>query len=215
MFCWIVKSFQIALWDLKGCAITIDNFSETPVLISNKTWDGCSVIRFLGGYFPSGVDSNGVGRFLSKALKWGIYAIIFLANFLLFARNLINSVAHGFILFAHNLFNLIACGLLNCFARNLFNYVACVFLNALINPIFVVRIYLKIFLTPILFLLWKYTVSTNGNVCNVFKMCSTLLRIHCTYFWFLMTNINMFFHVSVYRAHFFYLLFVYFHNLPQ
>ena len=114
-------------------------------------------------------------------------------------------IARGFILFTHNLFNLIARFLSNCFAS--------VLLNTLINLILVINIFLKIFLTPILFLLNNYTVNIDGNVCNVFKMFSALVQICCMYLWLCITTTNMFSHVSVYGTYLFYLIFVYLHNI--
>ena len=72
-------------------------------------------------------------------------------------RNIFNFISCYFLLFDRNLFNFIACSFLNCFARVLFNFIASslvnfiarVFLNTLINLIFTIRIYLKIFLFPI------------------------------------------------------------------
>ena len=40
-----------------------------------------------------------------------------------------------------------------------------------------------------------------------------MLGIHCTYFWFLMTTINIILHVSVYETYFFFLIIVYLHNI--
>ena len=95
--------------------------------------------------------------------------------------------------FARNSFNLIACDLFNWFARVWFN---CFPRNyTFICRIFVERdlmIFLTIFLSPILFLLWVYTTTINGNASNVIEMCSTMFRICCTNFGLFITNIYIF-----------------------
>ena len=82
----------------------------------------------------------------------------------------------------NNLFNMISCGLIfsdrnffNCFAHVLFNYFArifncfsLIFFNNLVCLIFVLIISLGIFLIPILFLLWNYTITIDSNVRNIF-----------------------------------------------
>ena len=116
--------------------------------------------------------------------------------------NILHFIYYDFLLFDNNLFNLIGRELFNCFSRSLFNCFALAFLNTRINFILVKIICLSIFLTLILFMLFNYTGTNNVNVCNILKMCSALLCICCTYFWFIMTTINIIFHVSFFDTHF-------------
>ena len=124
-------------------------------------------------------------------MKWGIYAIWFLANFYFY--------------FARNLFNFIDHILVYCFACN--------FLNGLVCLICVVMIYLTIFPTPILFLLCNYTITIYGNVRKSFEIFGALFRIRCTSLWFIMTAINIILHVLVCGKYLLYLKFYYIHSL--
>ena len=63
------------------------------------------------------------------------------------------------------------------------------------------------------FFLGNYTDNIEGNVHKVFKICSSLFRIHCTSFWLFMKTITMFSCVLVYVTYLLYLRFLYFHHL--
>ena len=154
---------------------------------------------------------------MNDDLRWGAFISTSSLADSCFFRVLFNLIICGFILFVRNLFNLIVRSfiffsdkLFNFIARGLFNSLFRVFLNTFIKLIFF--IYLKIFPIPIP-PLHIYTGTISGNVLNVLKMCSALFQIRCTYFWLLVTTINMFSHALVYGTYCFYLRFVYFHNL--
>ena len=49
-----------------------------------------------------------------------------------------------------------------------------------------------------IFFLWGYIITISSNVCNVFKMWSTLFRIRCMYFGFVVKTINISLQVLVY-----------------
>ena len=100
--------------------------------------------------------------------------------------------------------------LFNCFTRVLFNRFACVNFFACIHNLIClilavrnIKIFLTIFLTPILFLLWDYIINIVINVRDVFEICSGLLCIHCT---FLLNSINIILHVLVCVTYFCYLI---------
>ena len=112
-------------------------------------------------------------------------------------RNIFNLISWAFIFFARVLFK--------CFALVLFDTLVCL--------IFFVRNLLTIFLTPILFLLCNYTITIDGNFHNVYEIYSSVFRIWCTSFWFLMKHINIILHVSVRGTYLLYLRVEYLHNL--
>ena len=128
-------------------------------------------------------------------------------------RNICNLIYYDFLLFARVLFNCLDPVLFNCGSRILFNCFAHVFFHTLICLIFVVSNHLTIFITPIFFILSKYTITINCNVCNVFEMYSSLFRICCMSFWFLMITINIISDVSVCGTYLLYLIIEYIHNL--
>ena len=66
-----------------------------------------------------------------------------------------------------------------------------------------IMIFLTIFFSTILFLMWCYTITIKGEARNVIEMCSMLLRLCCTDFGLFMTAINMLLHVSVYGTCFY------------
>ena len=102
-------------------------------------------------------------------------------------------------------FNVISCCLFNCFAR--------VFLNTLVNLISILRIYLTIFTNSVLLSLRNDTSPIDVNVCNVFKLSSTLFHIQCTSYPIFLKNIKIFLHALVYGTYLLYLIFLYFHNI--
>ena len=129
---------------------------------------------------------------------------------------------------------MVKCSLISCnlllFARNLFNFIAriwlnccvCVWLNffyrnhTLICLIFVewdLMFFLTILLSPIVFLLWGYTISINSNFFNVIEMCSAMFWIWFMTFGLFITTRNMFSYVLVYGMYVFYLIFLKIRNL--
>ena len=137
------------------------------------------------------------GKFTKQSGQqiWNIFEVSFETG------NICNFVSCYFLSPTRSLFNFIAHSLFNCFAH--------IYLNTFIDFILVVRFLLTIILTPILFLLNKYTGTIDGNVENIFKMCSALFRICCTFPWFFMTTINIFSYVLVYGTYLFCLRIVY------
>ena len=181
--------------------------------------------------FPSGVVSrlNSASRFSMQVRKYFAFsALIFLLAFFncfahvnCFSGDLFNCFAHVNC-FAHgplnfivsNLFNFIVCDLFNFITRNLFNCLAHNY--TLIYLIFVERdimIFMNILIAPILFLMWGYNITIDGNVCNVIEMCSTMFCIRCTTFGLFMRTINMFLHISIYGMYSFNIIFVHIQNL--
>ena len=148
------------------------------------------------------------------------------SRLIFFARVLLNCFAH-INYFDRNLFNFIVCDLLNCFALIWFNCFACSYtIICLIflerdHTIFLARsfverdhtIFLTIFLYPIVYLLWGYTITIDVNVFNVIVICSILFRICCTNYLLFMTTVNMLLHVSVYGMYLSYLIVVHIHNI--
>ena len=116
--------------------------------------------------------------------------------------------------FTRNLFTFIVRDLFNGFTRAWFNCFACNYtLICLIFSEMDLTIFLTITLFPIFLLLWVYTITIDGNVCNIIEMCRIMFQICCTDFGFFMTTISMFSHVSVYVMYFFYLISVNIHNV--
>ena len=154
--------------------------------------------------FPSGVviHTDSAGRLLIQVRKYfsGPALIILLAicSIVLLTSTIF---LQFFNFIDSNLFNCFARVWYNCFARN-YNLIWLIFFERDIT------IFLNILISPILFLLWGYTITIDGNVHNVIEMCSTMLRICCTTLGFFMTTINMFLNVSVYDMYSFYLRFL-------
>ena len=73
--------------------------------------------------------------------------------------------------------------------------------------------FLTILLSPIVFLLWGYTISINSNFFNVIEMCSAMFWIWFMTFGLFITTRNMFSYVLVYGMYVFYLIFLKIRNL--
>ena len=169
---WIVGSVQFDVSVLSVFAI----LTNAPISVfGNNIWYDCyvPVIRFLVIILPSGVvillDFDSI-----LSIQVSKY---FSVPKLFFARVL-------FKIFARNLFNFIAFVWFNCFAC--YYTIICLIL-AKMNLV----IFLKIFLSPIFFLLWSYTITIDSNGCTVIEVFSTLFWIHCTYLLFFVPMIDV------------------------
>ena len=109
-------------------------------------------------------------------------------------------------IFFHDLFNFFARILYNIFAHT-YTFVCLILAERDL------MIFLMILFSPFFLLIMGFTITIGGNVRNVIEMCSSMFRIRCMTFRFLMTAINMFLHILVYGMYLFYLRFVHIQNL--
>ena len=104
------------------------------------------------------------------------------------------------------------CNLFNCF-NCIFQWFANICFQYFCLPHCCCKKYFENISHSHCFLLHNYTIATDGNVCNVSEICSTLFQIRCPYLWLLITTINIISHVLVCGTYLFYLGTVYIHNI--
>ena len=179
-------------------------------LIVGSVWFAVSVLRL----FPSGVVNNLDSEYSARRLSVQVrkyvsvpalivlllfVSIVFLTSTVLLAICSILLLAICSIYSLVFWYNRFARVWYNCFASQLYSYMPLIFIEKDL------MIFLTIFFSHILFILWGYTITIDGNIRKIIEMCSTMFRIRCTTFGWkflvLLTHVWRLKFRIVYRVH--------------